>query len=184
MVGLVFKPTPPCDPGSMPQRPPSVTVPGRPCPAAATLQIVGERWSLLVVRELLFGVHRFDAIARNTGAPRDRLTARLRSLEEAGIVERHAYQQRPPRHEYHLTEAGRDLAPVVFALFTWGSRWLFDEPPVELRHRAADGHEHVLSLDSPRHCATCDEPLHPEDVVPHRSLPAETTERARRPHPS
>lgn len=178
MVSLVFKPSAPCDPGGMPQRPPSVTVPGRPCPAAATLQIVGERWSLLVVRELLFGVRRFDAIARNTGAPRDRLTARLRSLEETGIVERRAYQDRPARYEYHLTEAGRDLAPVVFALFTWGGRWLFDESPVELRHRAADGHEHVLPLDSPRHCPTCDEPLRPEDVVPRRNLPAEASEQA------
>lgn len=178
MVGLVFKLLTPCDPEGMPQRSSSVTVPGRPCPVAATLQIVGERWSLLVVRELLFGVHRFDAIARNTGAPRDRLTARLRSLEETGVVERRAYQQRPPRHEYHLTEAGRDLAPVVFALFTWGSRWLLDEPPVELRHRAADGHEHVLSLDSPRRCPTCDEPLRPEDVVPRRGLPEEATEQA------
>lgn len=178
MVSLVFKLATPCHPGNMSRRPPSITVPGRPCPAAATLQIVGERWSLLVVRELLFGVHRFDPIARNTGAPRDRLTARLRSLEETGIVERRTYQQRPPRHEYHLTEAGRDLAPVVFALFGWGDRWLFDESPATLHHRAADGHEHVLPLDAPRHCPTCDEPLRPEDVVPRRNFPAQATEQA------
>ena len=153
----------------MPQRPPTPAVVGRPCSAAAALRLVGERWSLLVVRELLFGVRRFDAIARNTGAPRDRLTARLRSLEEAGLIERRAYQVRPARHEYHLTEAGLDLAPVLFALLAWGDRWLFDEPPATLHHRTAQGHEHTLTLSPAPHCPTCDEPVGPSDVLPRRN---------------
>lgn len=139
---------------------PNPTVPGRPCPAAGALRLVGEKWSLLVVRELLLGVRRFDAIARNTGAPRDRLTARLRALEEAGVVERRAYSEHPPRHEYHLTEAGRDLAPVVTALAHWGSTWLYDEPPVVFHH-----HDHVAALDTTPTCTTCDSPA--THLTPH-----------------
>ncbi|GAB3711575.1 winged helix-turn-helix transcriptional regulator [Nocardiopsis nanhaiensis] len=151
------------------QPPPAVTVPGRPCSAAAALQLVGEKWSLLVVRELLFGVRRFDAIARNTGAPRDRLTARLRALREANIVWREAYQERPARYEYHLTKAGLELAPVLFALFSWGDKWLFDEPPAVLHHRGPDGREHPMAQGSPPVCPTCREHVRFQDVVPRRT---------------
>lgn len=91
--------------------------------------MVGDRWSLLVVRELIFGNHRFDRLAKATGAPRDRLAARLASLVEAGVVEKRQYSERPPRFEYHLTEAGWDLVPVVRALRSWGDKWVVDEPP-------------------------------------------------------
>ncbi|MCG6499694.1 helix-turn-helix domain-containing protein [Kitasatospora sp. A2-31] len=123
---------------STPPAPP--VLPGRPCSIAAALHVVGEKWALLAVRELFYGNHRFDRIARNTGAPRDRLTARLRALEEAGVVERRAYSERPPRYEYHLTEAGRDLAPLIHALRAWGDRWQLPEHPVGLRHEP-EGHE-------------------------------------------
>lgn len=95
-------------------------LPGRPCPIAASLEVVGERWALLVVRELWMGSHRFGEIVAGTGAPRDRIAARLKVLEEAGVVERREYQQAPPRFEYHLTASGRDLVPVLEALLTWG----------------------------------------------------------------
>jgi DNA-binding HxlR family transcriptional regulator len=95
-------------------------LPGRPCPIAAGLELVGERWSLLVVRELTLGAHRFGEIVAGTGAPRDRVAARLRTLEEHGVVERRRYQTGPDRFEYHLTEAGRDLSPVLRALLVWG----------------------------------------------------------------
>ena len=81
------------------------------------------------------------------------LTARLRALEEAGVVERRAYSERPPRHEYHLTDAGRDLAPVVTALAHWGSTWLYDEPPVVFHHR-----DHVAVLDTTPTCTACGSP--------------------------
>ncbi len=97
-------------------------LPGRPCPIAASLELVGERWSLLVVREIHLGSTRFSDIVRGTGAPRDRISARLRALEEAGVVERRAYCESPPRHDYHLTEAGRDLVPVLDGLLVWGRR--------------------------------------------------------------
>ncbi|WP_035797754.1 winged helix-turn-helix transcriptional regulator [Kitasatospora mediocidica] len=128
--------------------------PGRPCSIAAALQVMGEKWALLAVRELFYGNHRFDRIARNTGAPRDRLTARLRALEEAGVLERRLYQERPARYEYHLTEAGRELAPVIQALLVWGDRWAVDEPPVTLMHQVPGHPDHPL--DAAWVCRTCE----------------------------
>jgi DNA-binding HxlR family transcriptional regulator len=97
---------------------------GRPriCSIADALDVVGERWSLLVLRELAFGVHRFKDIQVNTGAPRETLALRLRKLEETGIIERRRYSDHPPRDEYLLTTAGRDLTPVLAALREWGER--------------------------------------------------------------
>jgi DNA-binding HxlR family transcriptional regulator len=97
---------------------------GRPrsCSIADALEVVGERWSLLVLRELGFGVHRFSDIQVNTGAPRETLALRLRTLEENGIIERRRYSDHPPRDEYHLTPAGRELLPVLGALRAWGQR--------------------------------------------------------------
>jgi DNA-binding HxlR family transcriptional regulator len=94
----------------------------RVCSIADALEVVGERWSLLVLRELSFGVHRFKDIQVNTGTPRETLALRLRKLEEAGIIERRRYCDRPPRDEYVLTASGRDLAPVLVALREWGER--------------------------------------------------------------
>ncbi|MFG2220728.1 MULTISPECIES: winged helix-turn-helix transcriptional regulator [unclassified Streptomyces] len=151
---------------------PTVTLPGRPCSAAAALHVVGEKWALLAVREIFFGNHRFEAIARNTGAPRDRLAARLRSLEQAGVVERRPYNERPPRYEYHLTESGRDLAPVIRALLEWGDRWVLEDRPVIMVHEpAADARTpwdagttggtqspaHAHDLDAAWICRTCGE---------------------------
>ncbi len=95
-------------------------LPGWPCPIAATLDLVGERWSLLVVRELLLGATSFGEIVDGTGAPRDRLAARLKSLEQMGVITRTPYQTAPPRFDYRLTDAGNALAPVLDALRTWG----------------------------------------------------------------
>ncbi|MER5866223.1 helix-turn-helix domain-containing protein [Kitasatospora sp. NPDC002040] len=133
--------------------PPATPPPGRPCSIAAALQVLGEKWALLAVRELFYGNHRFEQIVRNTGAPRDRLTARLRALEEAGVVERRAYSERPLRYEYHLTEAGHDLAPLAQSLLAWGDRWLLPEPPAVLHHHVADHPDHPL--DAAWTCRTC-----------------------------
>jgi DNA-binding HxlR family transcriptional regulator/SAM-dependent methyltransferase len=110
--------------------------------------VIGEKWALLAIREISFGNRRFNEIARNTGAPRDRLAARLRGLVDAGILERREYQSTPPRAEYRLTEAGRDLVPVLRALLTWGDRWVSDQPPATLVHG-----DHELDLvQICRHC--------------------------------
>ncbi len=110
----------------------------RECSVAAALSVVGEQWSLLVLREIALGVRRFDAIARNTGASRAILGARLRSLTEAGVLERVEYREpgSRSRHEYHLTGAGRELQPVLTALMQWGDKYLAgsDGPPLAVTH--------------------------------------------------
>ena len=97
-------------------------LPGRPCPIAASLELVGERWALLVVREIALGHHRFSEIVTGTGAPRDRIAARLRSLEQAGVVTR-APREGSTRFDYRLTEAGVALVPVLNGLLSWGGTW-------------------------------------------------------------
>src|SRR5919202_5376522 len=146
-----------CKPGGVTRPFPFDPLPGRVCPIAASLELVGERWSLLVIREISLGNHRFSEIARGTGAPRDRLSARLSALVEAGGLERRPYSTAPPRSGYHLTAAGRDLLPVLQALLQWGNRWLAEEPPVVLRHAPGDhpGHD----VDAEWVCRTCAEPV-------------------------
>jgi DNA-binding HxlR family transcriptional regulator len=127
----------------------------RVCSIARALEVVGERWSLLVIREVTLGVRRFDAIQAATGAPRAVLTDRLASLVSAGVLERISYREQGARAraEYRLTEAGRELSPVLTALRQWGDRHLGDESgppatfthvgcgaPVRVSHICAEGH--------------------------------------------
>lgn len=93
------------------------------CPIAHSTGLVGDRWSILIVRELLLGQTRFQDLQAQTGATSQMLAARLKRLEADGLVERHAYSQRPPRHEYRLTPKGVALMPVILALRTWGEQW-------------------------------------------------------------
>jgi DNA-binding HxlR family transcriptional regulator len=122
---------------------------------ARTLEIVGEKWALLALREVFLGNRRFDEIIRRTGAPRDTLAARLRSLVSAGILARRRYSEHPARHEYRLTEAGRDLYPVILTLMRWGDEHLAgdDGPPLVLEH--ACGHRLVAKVV----CEACGEPV-------------------------
>ena len=132
-------------------------LPGRPCSIAVAMEVLGDRWALLAVREVLFGNHRFSDIARNTGAPRDRLAARLRDLVEAGVLERRPYQRSPLREGYHATAAGRDLAPIINGLLAWGDKWAVTKPSMRIRH-----HAHVL--DPVLACATCGEQVRMSDT--------------------
>jgi DNA-binding HxlR family transcriptional regulator len=134
---------------------------------AAALDVVGDRWALLAVREVSFGNHQFNQIARNTGAPRDRLAARLRDLVEAGVLERRPYRESPHREGYHLTRAGRDLAPVTSALLTWGDKWAVTEPSMRLHH-----HDHAFQPATT--CATCGEPVHEGDITREVTAPGWT----------
>jgi DNA-binding HxlR family transcriptional regulator len=106
----------------------------RPCSLAAALDVLGERWSLLALREIGYGVHRFARIAGYTGASRDILADRLRKLEAAGVIERRQYSEHPPRHEYHFTEAGQELFPVMLTLSQWGDKWAVNSPALTRRH--------------------------------------------------
>lgn len=133
----------------------------RPCSIAAALTVLGEKWSLLVVRELALGVHRFDQIARHTGAPRDILTSRLRRLEVEGILEKRCYQEHPPRHEYHLTPAGDELRPILLSLAQWGERWT-QVPAARWVHTC--GHE----VDVVHTCEACGGEVTGLDLRPRR----------------
>src|ERR1700757_3304938 len=104
-------------------------LPGRPCSVAAALNLIGEKWALLAVREIVFGNKRFDAIARNTGAPRDRLPPPAGAPAAGGGVGRNQYRDPPPRYEYELTAAGQELRPVLLALRAWGDKWMVESPP-------------------------------------------------------
>ena len=134
----------------------------RACSIARTLDIVGEKWALLAVREVFLGDRRFDEMVRRTGAPRDTLAARLRTLVSAGILERRQYSEHPARFEYHLTAAGRDLYPVIVTLMRWGDHYLAGEdgPPLVLQHHC--GHELVAQVV----CQACGEPLRARDAKP------------------
>ncbi|HEY0533640.1 MAG TPA: helix-turn-helix domain-containing protein [Actinoplanes sp.] len=128
------------------------SLPGRPCAVAAALELVGDRWALLAVREIAFGNHRFNQIVRNTGAPRDRLAARLKALVEAGVLVRD--------EGYHLTEAGRELGPVIVTLLAWGNKWAVTRPTTQLLHR----HDHEFRPQA--RCAECGEVVGPGEVTP------------------
>jgi len=108
---------------------------GRDCSIANALAVVGERWSLLILREALLGERRFDRFARNTGASRDILATRLKTLVAAGVLRTEQYSDRPPRHEYVLTESGRALRPVLLALMEWGDRYATEgDAPTAYEH--------------------------------------------------
>jgi DNA-binding HxlR family transcriptional regulator len=123
----------------------------RTCSVARTLEVVGEKWSLLAIREVSLGARRFEEMVANTGAPRDTLTARLKTLVEHGILEKRRYSERPPRDEYFLTEAGLDLNPVILSLMQWGDkhRPLDGGPPLRLVHECGQTLTHHLACD---HC--------------------------------
>lgn len=131
------------------------------CSVARAIAVVGDAWSLMILRELFLGSHRYDALRTHTGMSPHLLSLRLRSLEESGVIERRAYQQRPLRHEYRLTDKGLDLWGVMSALRTWGDRWerQGEALPVKARHRAC-GHAVGWKLV----CASCDAPIGPRDV--------------------
>jgi DNA-binding HxlR family transcriptional regulator len=135
------------------------------CSIAGALEVVGERWSLLVVRNVFLGLRRFDEIQANLGVARNVLQSRLTKLVDEGVLERRLYQERPPRHEYRLTEKGLDLWPTVVALMQWGDRYAAPPagPPVLLEHRECGGR-----VDEHRTCEKCGKRLSVRDA---RALP-------------
>jgi DNA-binding HxlR family transcriptional regulator len=125
--------------------------PNQYCPVAGTLEIVGERWTLLIIRDVFMGIRRFEDIQRDLGVARNVLQVRLERLVEHGILVKRPYQERPLRCEYRLTEKGADLWPVLVALLHWGDRHaLTGERPIVLQHRGCGG-----ELDDRRRCVAC-----------------------------
>jgi len=134
-----------------------------PCSIARTVDLLGDWWTPLVLREAFYGVRRFDDFQRSLRIGRNVLTQRLNRLVDEGVLERVPYQERPLRHEYVLTDKGRDLYPVILALLRWGDTWLAgdDGPPVVLHHTTCDHDTHAEVV-----CSVCGEPLRARDVRP------------------
>ena len=129
------------------------TYPTQTCSIARTLEVVGERWSLLVLRDALFGRRRFDEFQAGLGIASNVLAARLARLCGEGLLERRLYQTRPERHEYLLTEKGRDLAPALLMIMKWGDRYYPNPggPPRVAVHAGDCGGE----LDDQLTCRRC-----------------------------
>lgn len=125
---------------------------GMRCSVAGALEMIGDRWAILLLRDLALGLHRYDDLRRSTGIPTTTLATRLRNLETHGLVERARYTDRPPRCEYRLTDKGRDLWKVTAALREWGDRWDatgYGAPTIQVVDQET-GHELQLALVDPQ----------------------------------
>ena len=132
------------------------------CSIAGALEVVGERWSLLIVRDILLGLRRFDELQSHLGIARNVLQARLTRLIDHEVLERVPYQERPLRHEYRLTEKGLDLWPTIVSLMKWGDRYAVPDggPAVVIEHRGCGG-----AVDEHRICERCGARLKAQDAV-------------------
>jgi DNA-binding HxlR family transcriptional regulator len=147
------------------------------CSVASTLEAIGERWTMHVLREAFLGVRRFEDFRRNIGVARNILSDRLGRLVADGILRRELYSEHPPRYEYRLTRKGVDLYGILIELMKWGNRWApnAEGPPLVLRHRGCGAVvEPVLA------CPDCGEPVHAWDLetLPGPAMTAATGERA------
>lgn len=130
------------------------------CSIQASLDILGDRWTTLILRDAFRGVRRFEDFRRDLDIARPVLTERLKRLVDRGVFVRHLYCERPPRYEYRLTEMGMALSPVLVALMRWGDRFLSDgDAPTVLVHDAC-GHP----LDQQFVCWECDETFTQYDI--------------------
>ena len=132
------------------------------CSIARSLELIGERWSLLVIRDVFLGNRRFDEIQSSLGIARNVLASRLTRLLEVGILEKRPYQERPPRYEYFLTEKGLDLWPTLVALMAYGDKYMLSEgcdPPVRIVHKNCGG-----QVNDRRICETCGAELDVRDA--------------------
>ena len=135
----------------------------QPCSIARSLAIVGDRWTLMVLRSAFLGIRRFDDFQASLGVTRHVLAERLKRLVEADILQKVPYQDRQERFEYRLTEKGRDLYPVLLALVNWGDKWLDGGmgPPVQYRHNTC-GHMFTPTMV----CSECGEEVNAREVRP------------------
>jgi DNA-binding HxlR family transcriptional regulator len=149
------------------------------CSIARTLEVIGERWTMLLLREAFLGTRRFDDFQRTLGVARNVLQSRLERLVEAGVFERRRYQDRPERYEYVLTSKGADLWPVLVSLLQWGDRHAApDGPPVVLQHNGCGG-----EVDDRRRCSRCGQDLDVRHVTARRG-PGASQRQQRLPAPA
>jgi DNA-binding HxlR family transcriptional regulator len=116
------------------------------------MEQIGERWTILILRDAFYGVRRFDDFQASLGVARNILTTRLNHLVDGGIMRKDRYQDNPPRYEYRLTEKGRDLIPVITTMLAWGNRWESDTDPIALIHKDCDHTMHAVAV-----CSECGE---------------------------
>lgn len=141
------------------------------CSVAQCLEVIGEWWSMLIVRDAFLGITRFEDFQRRLGISRNILVDRLRSLVNAGVFERVAYSEHPPRYDYRLTDKGRDLWPVITAMRQWGDKYEAPNgPPTEIVHRSCGQLTHAEMV-----CAWCGERLSANNV---KAQPGPGRERA------
>ncbi|MDT7609786.1 MAG: hypothetical protein QOG96_4289 [Pseudonocardiales bacterium] len=131
------------------------------CSIARTLDVIGEPWSPLILRDIYVGINRFEQIQQELDISRKVLTERLKWLVEKEVLQRHAYSERPPRYEYRLTAKGLELCDLLLVMVRWGDRWTAGEagPPVLYRHHACGQVSHVELR-----CSVCAEPMRATDV--------------------
>ncbi|MET8803522.1 helix-turn-helix domain-containing protein [Streptomyces sp. NPDC004546] len=142
----------------------------RPCSIADALALVGEKYSLLVLREVFLGNGRFDQLVRNIGAPRDVLATRLRRLVDAGILTKRVYSERPQRFEYRATQAGLELEGVLMTLKEWGDRHIRKGTDLPMAIEHACGNELVPVVT----CRACGDEVRHEDLTAHPQAPGWT----------
>jgi len=135
---------------------------GWPCSIARTMDLLGDAWTPLVLREAFYGVRRFDEFQSGLGIARNTLADRLHRLVDEGLLEKQLYQTEPRRHEYVLTDKGADFFGVLAAISQWGDRWLAGRqgPPVTMHHELC-GHDSEAEVV----CAQCGEPLRAADTT-------------------
>jgi DNA-binding HxlR family transcriptional regulator len=132
------------------------------CSVAQCLEVIGEWWSMLIVRDTFMGVTRFEDFQRRLGISRNILRERLGTLVEAGVLDRVPYSEHPPRYDYKLTQKGKDLWPVLTAMRQWGDQYAAPSgPPIELVHRSCGQTTHAELT-----CAWCKERLTYRNVQP------------------
>ena len=134
------------------------------CAVAATLQVVGDPWTLLILRDAFQGVRRFDDWQSRLGVARNVLAARLKTLVAHGVMETRLYSEHPPRKDYVLTPKGRDLLPAILALKAWGDSHVYGEPgpPLDLVHSCGAAFHATMT------CEACGKPVENRDLTPHR----------------
>ena len=130
------------------------------CSVARTWAVIGERWTMMILRECFRGERRYDHFRSKLGIGSNVLNDRLRVMVTEGVLERVQYEDRPPRHEYRLTAKGADLYPVLVALMAWGDKYENDVPPVRLIHRGCG-----LAAEPRMTCTRCAEPLTWRDMT-------------------
>lgn len=133
------------------------------CSVARTLSVIGDRWTLLVLRDAFLRTRRFEEFQKNLGIARHRLSERLKKLVEQGVMVKVQYQSSPARYEYRLTEKGIDLYPIIMMMVSWGDKWMDDGNGAPMIYKHKRCNQYFTPVIS---CSECGEPLNARDVSP------------------